>query len=292
MAIKNMATTALFFVQNASTGLGVTGLTSGNFSSIKLAQDNVLSDELQPITVSGYGGGYYGFAVTAGQMNYGCILPIVVSSGNFQPYSVAMYTEQNYLPANSGVLATNSATINTVSGKVDSTLNTVVTISGNLLRTENTLITVSGNILDVHNDLVGVSGLLQDVDNEVDLIYTTLNTVSGNLDTVTNNVATVSGLVNNLPTITTIVASGNAENWNSTTITNFTNEALTEISDNILTRTIDGVTVSGVLEKTMGMVDGSFTFDTGSKELTVFKRDDSTPLYVVSVPDDYTRERV
>lgn len=139
MAIKNMATTALFFVQDASTGLGVPALTSGNFTSIKLAQDNILSAELQPIAVSGYGGGYYGFAVTAPQMNYGCIMPIVISSGNFQPYGVAMYTEQNYLPVNSGVLATNAATINTISGNLTNLDNVVDTVSGNLTSTSGSL---------------------------------------------------------------------------------------------------------------------------------------------------------
>lgn len=267
MAIKNQATTALLFVQDVSTGLGVTGLTSGNFTSIKLVQDNVLSIELQPIIVSGYGAGYYGFAVTAAQMNYGCIMPIVVSSGNYQPYSVAMYTEQNYLPSISGNQTTIINNLATTSGNILTVQNNLSTVSGlvNNLPTITTIVTsgnaagwntvtsvtgISGQIVTLQNNVTTISGNLNSTSGDVNTLRTNFSTTSGDVNTIKNNLITVSGLVNNLPIITTIVASGNAANWNSVTSVDLSgvSGSLNTISGNLLI-------VNNILNTVSGKVD-------------------------------------
>ena len=183
MALKNVASTALFFVQDVSTGSGVIGLTSGNFTSIKLAQDNVLSAELNgTLIISGYGGGYYAFPTTAAQMNYGCILPIVISSGTYQGYGFPVYTEQGYLAATSGLAATASSTSITISGNLNSTSGDINTLRTNFA-------TVSGYITTALPAYApNASGGLQTLDGNLmptirrGIIGTYISTTSFNLD--------------------------------------------------------------------------------------------------------------
>lgn len=124
MALKNRPSTVLFFVQDVSTGLGVTGLVSSNFTSIKLAQDNVLSAELLgTVNISGYGGGYYAFPATAAMMNYGCVVPIPILPGNYQGYGAPIYTEQGYLIGLSGQITSENSIIRAdISGIFDKEL--------------------------------------------------------------------------------------------------------------------------------------------------------------------------
>ena len=217
MALKNVASIALFYVQDVSTGLGVSGLTSGNFSSIKLAQDNIISAELNIsgiITISGYGGGYYAFPTTAAMMNYGCIVPIILSSGNYQPYGFPIYTEQGYLATTSGTVATINNTLTTVSGNVSNLPNiativssgnannwnavTAVTdISGQLVTIQSNLSTVSGDLNTLRNNFSATSGDITTVKNNITTISGNLNSTSGDINTLRTNFTTVSGYITN-----------------------------------------------------------------------------------------------
>lgn len=149
--------------------------------------------------------------------------------------------------------------------KIYDTLNTV---SGNLTLNNSIILTTSGNLTTVQN---------------------TLNTVSGNL----NNPITVSGIT--APALSQMVVSGNAANWAAdtvnVTVSGFTSNAIGNMASGIFATTIDGITASGILELTLAMVNGDFSYDTGTKILTIKRRNGST-LTTVSLPDNNTRTRL
>jgi hypothetical protein len=99
MALKNAINYARFFVQDSATGLGVAGLTvgAGSFTSIKLCQDAVLGDDIKAtISLIDCATGWYGFALSAAQMNKSEVAPVVVpATATYQAYGVTIYTEQS-----------------------------------------------------------------------------------------------------------------------------------------------------------------------------------------------------
>ena len=183
---------------------------------------------------------------------------VIMNSGNIVTYGNITSTisgnlniTNNTINTISGNQLTNYNTLITVSGNQSLTNTTVNTISGNLLIVNNTLNTVSGNIATVPATLISVSGNLNTVNNTVNTIsgnlltnQNNLSTVSGNLNTVNNTLNTVSGNVALLPTITTIVASGNAQAWNAGI---YISGVLNTVSGNINTTNNTINTISGIV---------------------------------------------
>ena len=95
--IKGAGGTVHFFVINTATGLGVAGLTvAGNsFTSIKLAQNGALSADIKgTITLVDLLGGFYSFAISAGESDYASILPVIIpATATYQAYGICAYTE-------------------------------------------------------------------------------------------------------------------------------------------------------------------------------------------------------
>jgi hypothetical protein len=71
-------------------------------------------------------------------------------------------------------------------------------------------------------------------------------------------------------------------------VTGFTPTAL----DSIFNKTIDNVSVSGILELMLAYSNGSFLYDESTKIVTFFKRDGETPITTMKFPDDNTRTRM
>lgn len=164
----------------------------------------------------------------------------------------------------SGNINTNYNTLNIVSGYM-------VSNSGSILTVNNTVITISGNIANLPTITTIVASGHTDGwaatssgSASVDLsgISGSLNTISGNLNTVSNTLITISGSINSLPSITTIVSSGNAANWNSVaslvgisgTLATISGN-LTTVSGNLLTLQNNIVSISGNLNATSGNVN-------------------------------------
>lgn len=97
--IKNRINTLSLYVANTSTASGVTGATSGFFSTIKLLQDGVLSSNIiHTNTLQENGMGYYSISGSAAQLNYGSIQMIATPTGALiQTYSPILYTEDGVL---------------------------------------------------------------------------------------------------------------------------------------------------------------------------------------------------
>lgn len=95
MPKKNVASTVRFFVQDTYTGLGVPSLTTSDFSSIKLSQDGTIGADIKgSITLVNEQGGWYNFATSAAQMNYGYIVPVATTTNiTYQTYGVTTYTQ-------------------------------------------------------------------------------------------------------------------------------------------------------------------------------------------------------
>ena len=167
------------------------------------------------VTVSGYTPDALSQIVTSGNAaGWNSVTSVTGISGQ-------IVTLQNNVTTVSGDLNTLRTNFSTTSGDVNTIKNNVITVSGNLL-------TLSNNASTMNNTVNTISGNLNTTNTTVNTINSNLTTISGNILTVQNNLGTVSGNLNTLPTITTIVASGNAAGWNSvTSIVNVTVSGLT-----------------------------------------------------------------
>lgn len=96
MPLRNAANTLRFFVQDTTTGKGVSGLTVAgpDFTSIKLSQDGTPSADIKgSIALVDEGTGWYNFAITQAQAKFKCIAAVVApANADYQAYGVTMYT--------------------------------------------------------------------------------------------------------------------------------------------------------------------------------------------------------
>lgn len=70
-------------------------------------------------------------------------------------------------------------------------------------------------------------------------------------------------------------------------------EAVLSLNDfNPATDEVDGVTYDYIMQLCAAMVNGNFSYNASNKQLTFYKRDDSTILTVVEIPNDFTRTRI
>jgi hypothetical protein len=121
--IKNVAADLRFFVQDTATGLGVAGLTTGSFTTIKLLSDGVLGSDIKgTISLVDGGAGFYSFLATNAQMNANVIQVIAApSTATYQAFSGVVRTEQAVLAglATATALVTVGANVTTIDGIVD-----------------------------------------------------------------------------------------------------------------------------------------------------------------------------
>ncbi len=112
MGIKGQAIDFTFLVVNSATGIGVPGLTSADFTSIKLLQDGILSDDKIPtITLQDNSQGYYSFRVDGSENAYNMVQPIVdLVENSYQGYGTPVYNEIE------NIIGTNTVQITIVSG--------------------------------------------------------------------------------------------------------------------------------------------------------------------------------
>jgi hypothetical protein len=200
MALKNTASVAYFKVINVTTGKGVAGLTvaGGDFTSIKLDQDNTLGSDIKgSITLIDKGNGRYAFATSNAQMNYGVICPVIImANADLEAYGVVIYTE-------TAARAADKMDI------VDAPNATAVTAIQNGLSKPGTAQTISSN-----SDITAIKGqadkLTFDLVSSVNYLKTTSYGFMGTIFAGTAalltaaankffNVSTPTGTVNSLP---------------------------------------------------------------------------------------------
>ena len=99
MALKGVPSWINFFMQNLSTGRGITARSTADFNYIKLLQDGVLGADIKDtVTLVNAGSGYFSFSASSANMNYSTIQRVLSPTRTtVQCFSPAIYTEGGFI---------------------------------------------------------------------------------------------------------------------------------------------------------------------------------------------------